>query len=193
MILLDTIKEYQMNRSHIFHWFILKEFLPQIIGIHYPKEIIMLIIINNYKPIKISCGEVHTILIKEDKIYGWGNNTFGQLGLRDTEYRNLPTKVILGIESPIKSISCGVNYTIVLTEKNDCYGWGFNIFNQLGLGDRRYSWHLPQKLYVSNIKSVSCGGYHTIVLTHREGTARPSSGTKSNKCYVWGDNDYGLE
>ena len=189
-----------MNRSHIYHWFILKECLAQIIDIHYPIEIIMLIIMKNYEQIKVSCGSFHTFLIKEDKIYGWGSNELGQLGLRDGDDRKLPTKFILETESPIKSISCGLNYTITLTEKNDCYGWGFNKYNQLGLKDNilHWTWNSPQKLNLLNIRSVSCGGYHTIALTLGEGTgssshtvARSSPMTKSNKCYVWGDNDHG--
>ena len=176
-----------MNRSHIFHWFILKECLAQIIDIHYPMEIIMVIIMNNYKRIKISCGMNHIFLIKDDEMYAWGSNAYGQLGLspgRDSTNRNSPQKFILetgsSIKSKSKSISCGEYHTIALTEKNECYAWGCNGNSQLGLGNIGNYWSSPQKLNISNIRSVSSGGFHTVAMT-----------IKSNKCYVWGYNYQG--
>ncbi len=55
---------------------ILKEYLKTIIGEHYPIEIIELIIMADYQPIKINCGWYHTTLIS-DKTYIWGNNDYG--------------------------------------------------------------------------------------------------------------------
>ena len=190
MILLDTIKEYQMNRSHIFHWFILKEFLPQVIGIHYPKEIIMLIIMNNYKPIKISCGAVHTILIKDDvdgvDVYVWGGNSSGQLGLGDHQSRCSPQKLdSFKTESGFRHVSSGyaAGHIILLTNENNYYAWGHNAYSQLGLGYVSACWNgnvnLPTYSRILcgdkiDIISISCNWVHTLAIT------------KSNECYSYG-------
>ena len=168
-----------------FYIFVLKELLEQFFGIHYPKEIIGVIILLFPKLIKISCGAHYTILIK-DKIYVWGSNSSGQLGLGHKEYlknQKSPKELNLNLHQDIKSIHCGWDFTIALTSKyfNKIYVWGNNEVGELGLGDRinRYS---PTERILNigaEIESIGCGSSHTII------------SLKSGECYSWGDNDCG--
>lgn len=69
-------------------------------------------------------------------LYTWGRNRFGQLGLGDEEDVCLPT-LVKGVLHRIKvdSVSCGWQHTLALTPNGFVFGWGLNVFGQLGLGD----------------------------------------------------------
>ena len=61
---------------------------------------------------EIICGSCYTFAICENKkIYCWGNNYDGQLGLGDYDYRNEPVEFFQGSSSSIKQIICCGNYT----------------------------------------------------------------------------------
>src|SRR5579864_3758564 len=100
---------FQSRKNYIYYIFVLGEYMMNIFGMNYPKEIIELIIMSVYKPIQISCGLDHTILLS-DKIYVWGQNDNGQLGLGHEKNVTSPTELILPMD--IKSISCGWYHNI---------------------------------------------------------------------------------
>lgn len=164
--------------NYIYYIFVLKECIEKIIGIHYPMEIIALIIMSIYKHKQISCGSYHTILLS-DKIYVWGDNWYGQLGLGDRKGCSSPTELCL--REKIKLISCGWRHTIALTYvPNKLYVWGANIRGELGLGHTQNRISPTELVLPMAIRSVHCGGCYTIALT-----------TILNKLYVWGDNEFG--
>ncbi|KAK7290064.1 hypothetical protein RIF29_04217 [Crotalaria pallida] len=64
----------------------------------------------------VSCGARHTAIITEDgKVFCWGWNKYGQLGLGDVIDRNIPSEVI--IEGCVtKNVACGWWHTLLLAE-----------------------------------------------------------------------------
>lgn len=84
--------------------------------------------------LNISCGDYHIIVNTTNGLYLLGANNFGQLGLGDTEYRNIPTKCDFFNDKKIISIFCGDNHTLINTT-NGLYSFGYNRYGQLGLGD----------------------------------------------------------
>ena len=203
------------------HIFVLNSILKEFFGEHYPREIVSLIIRFNYVPLKIYCGRNYTIfmnhtisvygpkyvrklkkldmrdiksihsgsshiivqMLTDNKTYGWGTAGWGQLG---QTYTDEPHVLSLGLN--IILIGCGDFHTIIL-EKYDIiyklYSCGCNNRGQLGLGhfDRtcpaqEINLNINETNLKNNIMSIKCGAYHTIVLI-------------SNKCYVWGANEYG--
>ena len=132
----------------------------------------------------ISCGENYTMALTATDLYSWGENTYGQLGLgnRTRQYapqkNNLLSSLII---SRIIAISCGLDYTMILTRYGELFVCGFNCAGQLGMGNVNH-FHLVefQKLSLNEvILSVDCGHYHTVV------------STRSGKYYGWGQNDMG--
>jgi E3 ubiquitin-protein ligase HERC4 len=71
----------------------------------------------------IYCGENHTFValgklyiinLDNNKLYCFGNNVYGNLGLSDNNNRLTPTENIFFNNMEIKKIICGENFSIVL-------------------------------------------------------------------------------
>ncbi len=164
-----------MMNKHIYRILILKNYLRETWGEHVPYEIIQLIIMAGYQNMSISCGYIHSCMILDNKVYVWGSNEGGQLGLGNNTDHNYPQKLNL---IHIKKIICGGNHTMALGNSGEVYAWGSNDWGQLGLGNNlnRYS---PQKLNLRHIKKIICGYFHTVALGN------------SGEVYAWGRNDRG--
>ncbi|GIQ88446.1 hypothetical protein KIPB_010694, partial [Kipferlia bialata] len=103
-----------------------------------------------------------------------GDNISGQLGLSDTNDRNLPVMVDNSAWYPEEPemVCGGYGHTVVLTNKGSVYVMGENVYGQLGLGDN-YSRYAPtlisQDSFDGNkIKTIACGDDHTILIDSKE-------------------------
>ena len=90
--------------------------------------------------IKIFCGRHHAMFLSSDnKLYGVGNNLYGQLGLGDnnkTEVVSTPQQVTYFDNIDIKDVSCSWEaHTLVLTANGEVYGFGYDYHGQLGRGN----------------------------------------------------------
>ncbi|NXU09441.1 RPGR regulator, partial [Pardalotus punctatus] len=137
----------------------------------------------NDKPVLISCGDEHTAIITgKGKLYMFGSNDWGQLGLGSKNTVCKPTCVkALKPEKP-KLAVCGRNHTLVYTEKGNVYAAGGNSEGQLGLGDteERTTFHLIS--FFTNqhkIKQLAAGSYTSAAVT------------EDGQLFVWGDNSEG--
>lgn len=64
----------------------------------------------------VSCGARHSAIITADgKMFSWGWNKYGQLGLGDVVDRNIPSQVTLDGCTP-KNVACGWWHTLLLAE-----------------------------------------------------------------------------
>jgi alpha-tubulin suppressor-like RCC1 family protein len=85
---------------------------------------------NGEKVKAISCGFRHALALTESGcVYSWGYNRFGQLGVGDNEYREIPTLVLLN-DIIIEKISCGENHSLLLSRDGDIYAFGEKIWEQ---------------------------------------------------------------
>ena len=81
-------------------------------------------------------GESHSaILTLSSKLYIFGKNTFGQLGLGNNNYIYYPIINQISLTEKVIKVSLGGDHTLILTEESALYTWGLNVFGQLGLGD----------------------------------------------------------
>lgn len=95
----------------------------------------------------IKCGGRHSMALDElGKMYVWGSNDYGQLGLGHTN--NMSEPQALYLTEPIAQIESNSNHTIALTHNDSVYVWGWNSDGQLGLGHTIDQW-LPQKLVLT--------------------------------------------
>lgn len=85
---------------------------------------------------KISAKGNHTLALNGNtkRIWAWGNNEYGQLGLGYvTSYPNKVwrPKEITSL-SNVTDISAGINHSLAVQNKGKVYGWGGNYYHQLG-------------------------------------------------------------
>ena len=147
---------------------------------------------------KIAAGALSTCAVLDDgTLKCWGANTFGQLGLGDTNHRGdaagemgdaLPA-VNLGTGVTARSISCGEYHACVVLSDDSLKCWGSNAYGQLGLGDTNDRGDAAGEMGDSlakvnlgsgrSVKSVACGRRHTCAILD----------DSTVKC--WGDNTFG--
>ncbi|XP_051176119.1 probable E3 ubiquitin-protein ligase HERC4 isoform X2 [Leptopilina boulardi] len=122
----------------------------------------------------IACGGYHSIVVsKSGAIFGWGKNNFGQLGLNDTQGRNLPSQLRTLRNSKVRYVSCGEEFSVFLTMDGGVFTCGAGMYGQLGHGS--YSNEiLPRQvaeLMGSVVTQVVCGRKHTLAFVSRGGRA----------------------
>ena len=107
---------------------------------------------NNIK--SVYCGHYYTLILKNDgTLWGCGSNQYGQLGLGDTSYRTLFTKIITNIND-IKLVYCGYQYAFILKNDGTLWACGYNGYGQLGLGDTSNRTTFTQ--VITNTDNIKC-------------------------------------
>ena len=121
-------------------------------------------------------------LTSDNKLYGWGSNEFGQLGLRIVNFNKVYKPVLIDDLKNInfKQITCGAAHTLLLSNDGIVYGWGDNSVGQIGCGKE-----LGEKISVitqlktlKKIKSIYCSFGQSFALTD------------NGMVYSWGHNDW---
>ncbi|XP_044469876.1 ultraviolet-B receptor UVR8 isoform X2 [Mangifera indica] len=84
---------------------------------------------------QISGGWRHTMAVTSDgKLYGWGWNKFGQVGVADNADHCSPVQVKFPDDQKVVQISCGWRHTLAVTDQQNVYSWGRGTNGQLGNG-----------------------------------------------------------
>ncbi len=136
-------------------------------------------------------GERHTVFATTDGIvYTFGYNAYGQLGNGNTISRDLPVKVASGSDfindgnDKVIAVAAGCKHTIIATQSEKVYCFGYNQYGQLGNGS------------VTNrviLTKVSSGGGFTNggddkAIKVEAGCNYSVISTASGKLYVFGKN-----
>ncbi|KAJ3584438.1 hypothetical protein NHX12_014933 [Muraenolepis orangiensis] len=134
-------------------------------------------------PQTIACGDEHTAVVTENgKLFVFGSNNWGQLGLGTKSSVNKPTCVKALKSEKVRLVACGRNHTIICTAQGTVYTSGGNSEGQLGLGDcdERKAFQ-PVKFFGAQgpIKMLAAGSNTSAALT------------EDGKLFMWGDNTEG--
>ncbi|MEL7623623.1 MAG: S-layer homology domain-containing protein [Clostridiales bacterium] len=143
---------------------------------------------NNSGVTAVSAGQDHSLAIKGEEVYAWGDGSWGQLGNGAyTEFQTTPVKVsdggIVGGNSGVTAISAGGVHSLAIKE-GVVYAWGRGTNGQLGNGSTS-----DQSTPVlvsdggieggnSGVTAISAGGSHSLAL-------------KGGKAYAWGSGEFG--
>ncbi|XP_076472647.1 protein RCC2-like [Babylonia areolata] len=112
------------------------------------------------------CNACHCVAITEDgKVYTWGRNEKGQLGVSDTNRRDVPTKVDLLDNFNIVAAACGKNHTLFLTDRGKVLAAGDNKMGQLGIGNQTQNVPCPMQVKYKGppIRRIACGGEFSMI------------------------------
>ncbi|KAM6893458.1 retinitis pigmentosa GTPase regulator b [Xenentodon cancila] len=139
--------------------------------------------LKNDVPWKIACGDEHTALITENgKLFMFGSNNWGQLGLGSKLTVNKPTCVKALKSEKVQLVACGRNHTLVCTAQGRVYACGGNSEGQLGLG------HCEEK---TSFHRVDFFDAHGPIRMLAAGSNTSAALTASGKLFMWGDNAEG--
>ena len=114
----------------------------------------------------IAAGSYFTVVLKKDgTVWTVGNNSNGQLGngTEDSSSTFVQVKTETGKLENIKAVAAGDTFAFAITNSNEVYGWGYNGYGQLGVGDTTQK-TVATKTQFTGITQISAGENHTIAL-----------------------------
>lgn len=121
---------------------------------------------------QIQAGGNHSFcLTVSGALFGWGKNSFGQLGVGDEAERRHPVLCKTLRSQMVKYVACGDDHTATLTQDGGLFTFGAGSYGQLGHGTFNHE-VLPKKvveLMGSIVTQVACGRQHTMVFVATSG------------------------
>lgn len=112
---------------------------------------------------RLSAGLMHSALINYDqKLYVWGDNTYGQLGLTGDDYYDCPQW--LDFPTGVVEVSLGGYHSLVLLEDGSVWSFGRNAYGQLGNGETANSFAPVEIKDLPRIKAIAAGFMHSLAL-----------------------------
>jgi hypothetical protein len=152
--------------------------------------------------LQVACGFEHTIALvnrvgldgsQQVTVFGWGDESKGQLGSGDALYRSKPqenrwiTRFLTKNRITVSTICAGGYHNLLITctsvsSSGQVVSWGAGGYGQLGSG---FLWDDPRPTVVNGLESVvqvSAGMHHSMALVSKMG---------ANELYGWGYNGYG--
>ncbi len=153
---------------------------------------------------KASGGEEHTLVeVATSDLWSCGDNSFGQLGVGDNNYREELEQVLSGEQNTtpdtfltdITYFDAGWKHSIACDNDGYCWTWGSNANFCLGIGNTFQPYSHPVQVlsgqqsdpcnphtYLENIIQVSAG---------RSGTHSLAIEDETGRCLSWGNNNNG--
>ncbi|MBF0363673.1 MAG: hypothetical protein HQK49_21825 [Oligoflexia bacterium] len=131
-------------------------------------EIPIEVVNSSVEVIEVSAGSNHTCMLnKEDKVYCWGDNSLGQLGISGTKYGLVLIPKIL--QGDILMVMSMENYSCVVEYKGKVWCWGEMYLNGvkkilspteiIGVGEKSYGIALgEEESCVYNDDDIYCWG-----------------------------------
>ena len=126
----------------------------------------------------IATGEYHTVALKKDEtMWAWGRNNFGQLGDSSTNDRSSPVQV--GIETDWKAITAAETHTIAIKNDGTMWSWGIKLHSGLE-GSSIIGEDSPIQVHIdTDWSAISAGSAHNIALK------------SDGSLWAWGSNGSG--
>uniref|UniRef100_A0A4W5JJU6 X-linked retinitis pigmentosa GTPase regulator n=1 Tax=Hucho hucho TaxID=62062 RepID=A0A4W5JJU6_9TELE len=123
---------------------------------------------SDHAPIKMLAAGCNTsaALTEDGRLFMWGDNSVGQIGLGTESYASEPRDVMVG--QPVAWVSCGYHHSAFVTVDGDLYTFGESGNGRLGVfPDQLANHRVPQRVesIQDPVIQVSCGGEHTVALT----------------------------
>jgi hypothetical protein len=145
-------------------------------------------------------GQHSLVLTESNKVYAFGNNNFGQLGLGSKEKVVSRPDIVSSLRtSGVCAIACGYSHSVALLKNEQLYSWGRNDCGQLGLGHYTHS-PIPEHvtaLSAYTVQQIECGYDHCIAFVNeirQSDLAKSAAGEYvmgRNRVFTWGRGEEG--
>ncbi len=125
----------------------------------------------------IAAGNNHGVVLKDGKVYSWGQNSSGQLGNNSTTSNASPVEA--NSLSGVIAISTRGDHTLALTQNGSLWAWGKNDKGQLGDNSTSQRNRPTEITRIMDIAAISAGNNFSIALK-TDGTV-----------WAWGNSENG--
>lgn len=143
-----------------------------------------------HKISRVSCGkDFSACLTVEGKLYTWGNNTWGNLGINSNQLDEMEGNYMVKLPTLVKhleneqliQIVCGDKHMLALTNQRRIYSWGDGKNGALGHGNKETVGFpvMIQDLSFEDIIFI-CAGVNTSAAINSKG-----------QLYTWGNGQFG--
>ncbi|XP_023192386.1 X-linked retinitis pigmentosa GTPase regulator [Xiphophorus maculatus] len=108
-------------------------------------------------------------LTEEGRLFMWGDNSVGQIGLGDKAFAAEPRELNVG--QAVMWVSCGHRHSAFVTAHGGLYTFGESANGRLGVQVGQLANHrVPQQVQgiMGSVIQVCCGGEHTVALTEED-------------------------
>ena len=129
--------------------------------------------------VEVTAAKDFSIALKDDgTMWGWGTNTYGQIGNSEYNERRVPVQEDTNA-SDWKSISAGDNHSVAIKDDKSLWSWGYNESGELGDASNISSRVSVRESSDSNWSDASAGANHTLAIK------------ENGTLWAWGSNYYG--
>ncbi|KMQ90700.1 rcc1 and btb domain-containing protein 1 [Lasius niger] len=142
--------------------------------------------------VKVACGFEHTLaLTDEGKVYAWGKNDKGQVGVNNNLEISAPVMVNVSEMEKVLDIAAYGNLSVAVGSDKTVYVWGdcfgkvyssrehYGVGNDTIIFGDNLTWKMKPEFEGKKVVSIACGSMFNMVITDE------------GKLYGWGDNEEG--
>jgi alpha-tubulin suppressor-like RCC1 family protein len=126
----------------------------------------------------LALGERHSCAIDQKRLFCWGANDAGQLGLGFASHVPSPPTLVAGVTAP-RQVVAGQSHTCALTEEGSLWCWGSNRSGQVSLDDRKEIDRPERVAALVGVIAIAAGTHHTCAIRRSRDVvcwgARPSA------------------
>jgi alpha-tubulin suppressor-like RCC1 family protein len=124
---------------------------------------------------QVACGSSGfcIALARYGTVFGWGSNSFSQLGLAAGGSLSIATPIGIAQNGAIDLIAAGSAHCVAHSLDGKVYGWGYNGRGQLGLGFPSVVQSPPEAMQtgpdgMSDINDLAAGGNFSIMIRYSD-------------------------
>lgn len=127
----------------------------------------------------VASSQTSMALASNGKVFAWGNNIYGQIGIGDTTKICSFPREIKGLPE-IQKIATSLYISMALDKDGNVWIWGTIFIDDFKEVAPIFSSSVPQKMNLSNIIDITCGSYHCVAVS------------STGEVYTWGRNAVGM-
>lgn len=148
----------------------------------------------------VAAGWKHSLAVIGDRVWSWGDNTYGQMGLGGSGLSSSAT-LVTEYDFPVATsvnnatqVAAGGSHSLALTvdrttNVSRVFAWGYNLYGQTGQADLAYNTYYPSEVTTLNSGNLTGGDHVTAIAA--AGSYSLALVQPTGKVYAWGYNGYG--